>query len=119
MGRATSSIFRPGKLDKRFTCTGGIFFVAARLALVLGWSRLGFEGPAMPQAQPQAQPQARTQAQPQAPPQATAQPQPQATATTQPQPQATARAPSHRQPGKQGIKQGKSGPGSEEENSQS
>ena len=47
MGRATSSIFRPGKFDKHFTCTGAFFF-AARLALGLGWSRLGFEGPAMP-----------------------------------------------------------------------
>ena len=72
MGRATSSIFRPGKFDKHFTRTGGDFFFAARLALALGWSRLGFEGPAMPQARPQAQPQAQAQAQPQAPPQATA-----------------------------------------------
>ena len=46
MGRATSSIFQPGKFDMHFTRTGGLVFLATRLALVLRWSRLGCEGPA-------------------------------------------------------------------------
>ena len=45
-GTATTSNFQPSIIDKHFTCTGTVLFLAARLALVPGWPQLGFEGPA-------------------------------------------------------------------------